>query len=217
MLGLLVAAAPQVLLYLAALSSGALDAEGPIEEVTLATAIVMLVSSIVLYGWQTMAAWIFSLRLSRQGFRGWGFVRPRASFFWTIPVALAASYTVAVVHDWLVAPPPQDIVEQFPRSVAGGILFFVVAVLLAPLFEELFFRGFLYKGLLHSLGWWPAALGSAAIFSLAHLQMTVFVPIFALGLGLAWVYERTGSLWTSITMHAVFNGFAVLVWSLGVS
>ena len=216
-LGVVVGFAPQVLLYLAALYGGALETETTMQEVTLFSAIVVLVSTGILYGWQTIAAWLFSLRLSREGLAGWGFARPSVAFFWTIPVALIVSYVISAVHEALVNPPPQDIVEQFPRSVAGGLLFFVIAVVAAPLFEEIFFRGFVYQGLRHSWGWWPAALGSAAIFSVAHLQITVFVPIFALGVGLAWVYERTGSLWTSIAMHAVFNGLAVLVWALGVA
>jgi hypothetical protein len=201
----------------AALYGGALQAETTIEEVTVFSAVVVIVSTVVLYGWQTVAAWLFSLRISRQGLAGWGFTRPSAAFFWTIPVALVASYAISAVHQQLVDPPPQDIVEQFPRTIAGGALFVVIAVVFAPLFEEIFFRGFVFKGLRHSWGWWPAALGSAVVFGVAHLQLTVFVPIFALGIALAWVYERTGSLWTSIAMHAIFNGLAVLVWALGMA
>ena len=217
LLGVVVGFGPQILLYVAALYGGALETETTIAEVTLFSAGVVIVSTLVLYGWQTAAAWLFSLRIGRQGLAGWGFARPSAAFFWTIPVALVASYAISAVHGALVDPPPQDIVEQFPRTVAGGALFVVIAVVFAPLFEEIFFRGFVYKGLRNSWGWWPAALGSAAVFSMAHLQLTVFVPIFALGVALAWVYERTGSLWTSIAMHAIFNGLAVLVWALGVA
>jgi len=215
LLGLVVGFAPQVLLYVAAAASGALETDTTMEEVTVFGAAAVIVSTLFLYGWQTAAAWLFSLRVSRAGLAAWGFRRPTVAFFWTIPVALVASYAISAVHQSLVDPPPQDIVEQFPRSVAGGILFVLIAVVFAPLFEEIFFRGFVHRGLRNSWGWWPAALASATIFSLAHLQLTVFVPIFALGVGLAWVYERTGSLWTSIAMHAVFNGLAVLAWALG--
>ena len=40
------------------------------------------------------------------------------------------------------------------------------------------------------------------------------MPLFALGFGLAWAYSRTGSLWTNITIHAIFNGISVLAWAL---
>ena len=51
---------------------------------------------------------------------------------------------------------------------------------------------------------------SSAVFGLAHLQLDIFVPLLVLGLALAWVYKRTGSLWTSITLHALFNAISVL-------
>jgi membrane protease YdiL (CAAX protease family) len=211
-LGLVIAFAPQVLLVLLALAIGAENTTA--EEVTTGTAVFILVTSLVLYGWQTLSAWLFSLRGREIGPRAWGFVRPTIAFFWTIPVAVAATYAVTIVNDVLLDPPQQDIVDQFPRSPGGGVLFFVLAVLFAPLFEELFFRGFLYKAFRTSWGWLPGALTSGAVFALAHMQLTLFVPLLALGVALAWVYERTGSLWTSITMHALFNGVAVLAWSL---
>jgi membrane protease YdiL (CAAX protease family) len=93
-------------------------------------------------------------------------------------------------------------------------LFVLVAVIMAPFFEEMFFRGFIFGGLSQSFGWAWGAAGSAAIFGLAHLQLTVFVPLFSLGFGLAWVYKRTGSLWTCIALHALFNAISVLVWAL---
>lgn len=213
--GVVVGFTPQVLLYVAAASTGTLGSDTTMEEVTVFGAAAVLVSTLFLYGWQVAAAWLFSLRISRTGLAAWGFRRPNGAFFWTIPVALAASYAISAVHQRLVDPPPQDIVEQFPRTVAGGVLFVLIAVVFAPLFEEVFFRGFVHRGLRNSWGWWPAALTSATLFSLVHFQITVFVPIFVLGVGLAWVYERTGSLWTSIAMHAVFNGLAVLAWALG--
>ena len=46
------------------------------------------------------------------------------------------------------------------------------------------------------------------------MQLDVFLPLAALGFVLAWAYHHTGSLWTSITMHALFNGVAVLAWAL---
>ena len=88
-------------------------------------------------------------------------------------------------------------------------MFILVAVVMAPLFEEIVFRGFLFRGLANSWGWVWGALASAAIFGAAHLQLDVFLPLAALGFVLAWAYHRTGSLWTCITMHAIFNRIAV--------
>ena len=55
---------------------------------------------------------------------------------------------------------------------------------------------------------------SGVVFGSAHMQLTLFFPLFALGFGLAWVYKQTGSLWTSIALHAIFNAISVVAWAL---
>ncbi len=204
--------APEVLLYLAALGTGTSSATST--QVTAGTAAALALSSLVLYLWQTASAWTFSLRTAGNHLSLWGFRKPTKAFFWTIPVALVLVYVVSAAHDALVHPRQQDIIGQFPHSAAGIALFALVAVIMAPLFEETFFRGFLFRGFATSWGWVWGALASATVFGLAHLQLSVFVPLFALGFALAWVYKRTGSLWTSITLHALFNAISVLAWAL---
>jgi membrane protease YdiL (CAAX protease family) len=209
--GLAVAFAPQVLLYLAATAAGGgMTTTTP--AVTVGSALLLVASSFITYGWQTFGAWLFSLRKAGGGLRAWGFRKPTAAFFWTIPTAAIAVYVVSFLHDIVVDPRQQDIVDQFPHSAGGLVLFAILAVVLAPLFEEVFFRGFLFRGFANSWGWVWGAVVSSALFSMAHLQLDVIVPLFALGFALAWVYQRTGSLWTSIALHAVFNGISVLAW-----
>lgn len=180
--------------------------------VTIGSALVLVLSSFITYGWQLFAAWLFSLRRAAAGIKAWGFRKPTAAFFWTIPTAIISVYVVSFLHEIVVHPKQQAIVDQFPHSASGLALFFVLAVLMAPVFEEMFFRGFLFRGFANSWGWRWGAVASGAVFGLAHLQPDVFVPLFALGFALAWVYHRTGSLWTSITLHAVFNCISVLAW-----
>jgi len=202
---------PEALLYAAALGMGTSTSIG---KVTVGSAVALVLGSIVVYGWQTLAAWFFSLRVSGHNLALWGFTTPNKAFFWTIPAALAAVYLVSFLHDLVVHPEQQDIIAEFPRTTAGIVLFVILAVVMAPLFEEIFFRGFLFRGFSSSWGWVAGACVSAAVFGIAHLQLDVFVPLFALGLALAWVYKRTGSLWTSIAFHALFNGLSVLAWAL---
>ena len=210
--GLAVAFGPELLLYAAA--RGANVPTGTAARVTVASAVLLAVSSLVVYGWQTFAAWLFSLRLPGNRWSAWGFRRPAVAFFWTIPAALAGVYLMTLLYGLVVRSKQQEIIGEFPRSAAGIALFVLVAVVMAPLFEELFFRGFLFGGLTNSLGWVWGAVVSAAVFGLAHLQLDVFVPLFVLGLALAWVYRRTGSLWSSIALHALFNAISVLAWVL---
>lgn len=209
--GLAVAFAPEVLLYLAAagMTGGTMTTT---TTVTAGSALVLVLSAFVTYGWQVFGAWLFSLRRAGTRLVLWGFRRPSAAFWWTIPVALLGVYGLSFIHDLVVDPKQQEIVDQFPQTASGFALFIVLAVVMAPLFEEVFFRGFLFRGFAESWGWLWGAVVSAAIFAVAHLQLDVFVPLFVLGFVLAWVYHRTGSLWTSITLHAVFNGISVMAW-----
>lgn len=208
--GLAVAFAPQVLLYLAA--AGMAGGTVTTTTVTAGSALLLVLSSFIMYGWQVFGAWLFSLRRAGARLVLWGFRKPSAAFWWTIPTALLGVYALSFVHDIVVDPRQQEIIDQFPRSASGLVLFVVLAVVMAPLFEEVFFRGFLFRGFAESWGWFWGAVASGVIFALAHLQLDVAVPLFALGFVLAWVYHRTGSLWTSIALHAVFNGVSVMAW-----
>jgi membrane protease YdiL (CAAX protease family) len=210
--GLVVGAAPQVLLAIAALIAGPSSSRaGP---VTAGSAVAVALGSLVLYGWQGAAAWLFSLRNAGRSLVLWGFRRPTRAYFWVVPLGLVGVYAFGIAHDVVVHPKQQAIVGEFPHSVIGAAMFVLVAVVMAPLFEEIVFRGFLFRGLANSWGWVWGALVSAGIFGAAHLQLDVFLPLAALGFVLAWAYHRTGSLWTNITMHSLFNLIAVVAWAL---
>ncbi len=93
-------------------------------------------------------------------------------------------------------------------------LFAVGAAVVAPVVEELFFRGFLFAGLRRRLGWVKAGLISAALFSLIHFTPTAMPPIFLLGCIFALLYEKSRSLWPAILVHATMNavGVAAAYW-----
>lgn len=79
-------------------------------------------------------------------------------------------------------------------------------VLLAPMFEELAFRGLLFGVLRRRFQWMPAAIISAGIFALAHgYGLIGFLSVFWSGLIWAWIYERTGSLLPGMIAHAANN------------
>ena len=209
--GLALGSAPEALLYLGALLAGTATSTGG--KVTAGSAAALAVGSLILYGWQVTAAWLFSLRTVGRKLALWGFRRPTKAAFWVIPLGLVAVYVVSIAHDLVVHPEQQQIINAFPRSGIGVALFVLVAVIMAPLFEEIVFRGFLFRGLANSWGWVWGALASSAVFGLAHLQLDVFLPLAALGFALAWAYKHTGSLWTCIAMHGLFNLIAVAAWA----
>lgn len=105
-------------------------------------------------------------------------------------------------------PPVPLFKEHNTLLLIGGV---VVASLLAPLAEELFFRGFLFAGMRNGLGPWFAAIFSSVLFALAHMSPYLYPPVFAIGLFLTWVYRRTGSLWYNILAHMGYNSLVALV------
>lgn len=87
----------------------------------------------------------------------------------------------------------------------------LAAVLVAPLCEEVLFRGYLYPVAKKFTGAWLAACSSALFFAAAHGNLSALLPLFLFGLLLVWIYEKTGSLWAPIAVHFCFNGATVIV------
>ena len=137
------------------------------------------------------------------------------------PLVLVISVIFAIVYVTLVslvdrdgllpAPLDEDIVLGGPAIIGS----FALAALWGPLAEEIFFRGFVFSGLAGRLGIGWAAAVSSLLFALAHFDPRVMVPIFAIGLLLAWLYTRTGSIWACFATHAAWNALAlsISVWA----
>ncbi len=81
----------------------------------------------------------------------------------------------------------------------------------APFAEETFFRGLIFTGLSQRIPIVWAAVISAAVFGLAHFEKFSLLPIFVIGLGLAYVYYKTKSLWASMFAHATVNSISLIV------
>jgi membrane protease YdiL (CAAX protease family) len=116
-------------------------------------------------------------------------------------------------------PPEQQALDDVVAGGVDALLAVTMAVLLAPVLEEIVFRGALHQGLRHRAGFWPAALISSGVFAAVHLEVVLSSPIFLvqlflLGVLFAWLLERTGNLAAPIAAHLVFNaismGLAVL-------
>ena len=86
--------------------------------------------------------------------------------------------------------------------LAGGVV-------IAPVVEELFFRGFLFGGLWKKYSWRMAAVISSALFALVHFQATAMIPIFILGYIFSYLYYRSNSIWPGILMHVATNALGL--------
>lgn len=102
-----------------------------------------------------------------------------------------------------------DITRLLPLTPLGVTLTVIIAAVAAPIAEEAVFRGVLVSALLRRRSRAIAYGVSAAVFAILHFNAFTFVPILMLGVGLAWLFERSRSLWTSVAAHSVFNLIAV--------
>ncbi len=101
-----------------------------------------------------------------------------------------------------------DFALLFDGTISPGLIF-VGGAFIAPLVEEVIFRGFIFAGLKERFGWVRSALISAILFSLIHFQPTAIFPIFILGLIFAYLYHLSGSIWPAVIMHMSTNALGL--------
>jgi membrane protease YdiL (CAAX protease family) len=111
---------------------------------------------------------------------------------------------------------PQQIRSGLSGSAAVALVAY--AVILAPITEELVFRGLLFHSIADRRGFWPGAIASSVPFGLIHI-----IPAGALGVSVlvvtmmitgtfwAWIHWRHGNLLVNIATHATFNAVGVIV------
>ena len=86
-----------------------------------------------------------------------------------------------------------------------------MAVVVAPVAEEVVFRGYLYGVLRRYGGRIPAILVSSLLFAAIHVHLPSLLGLGVLAVILCLLYERTGSLWSTIAMHAAFNASTLVM------
>jgi len=125
-----------------------------------------------------------------------------------LPIIILAGFVVDfVLRIFGIEPEQQDIISKILNEDSLGVLTFMFffGMLAAPVVEELLFRGFLQSAVKTTFGKLKAILISGFLFALVHLNAHVFLQIFILGLLLAYLFEKTGSLIAPITVHICHN------------
>ena len=107
--------------------------------------------------------------------------------------------------------PPQPVFDMFFEEKRSSVIIFLTIFIsvLGPIIEEIFFRGFLYSAVKKRFGVIAGVLLSGALFSILHANITGFLSIMILGVLMAFLYEATGSLVTSISVHILHNSIIV--------
>jgi len=109
----------------------------------------------------------------------------------------------------------QDVAEIITQKLSWlEMLYILTAIFVAPLYEEIMFRGIVFPFLAQHIGPVQSALFVSALFSLMHFHLPSLVPLFLLSAALCWIYWRTSSLWPGIGMHAIFNTISILALNL---
>jgi len=135
------------------------------------------------------------------------------------PLVATLIITVIVLQIFHLKPPVQPIVDILIKEKKVPMLVYssLFAAIAGPIMEEIVFRGFMYKAFKERWGIFWGIMITSALFSLLHGHLVGFVPILILGILLAYLYEKTGSLVPSMTVHITHNlASLALVFSLKV-
>jgi uncharacterized protein len=171
--------------------------------------VLLFVAIGVASNWKFRPLWPALQRLGLRRFAPIGLLIAAAALFtYYIAAGLFAQYVLK--------PDQQDIGGDL--GVGNPSLWIAVTAVieiavLAPVAEELFFRGFFFAGLRSRWSFFPAALVTGLIFGLVHAPTgpTAAIPLAGLGFALCFIYEQTGSLWPCIIAHMFNNSLALAV------
>ncbi|MFA4814607.1 MAG: type II CAAX endopeptidase family protein [Candidatus Gracilibacteria bacterium] len=182
---------------------------------TVAFLIQYLIQFVVLF----FPLWLFvvdkySLTLADFGFkkvRPWLLIKTVLSSY-LFYLAVSFIFATILYYAGLSLPGYQEQESYLPLfgyDAFGLTIAFLIVSIFAPLIEELFFRGFIYRTFTKTWPLWLASILTATLFALIHFQLQTFIPLFFLGLILNYTYQRTGSLWTSVAFHSLNNTIAL--------
>jgi membrane protease YdiL (CAAX protease family) len=151
---------------------------------------------------------IGQLRASQFGFRP----SKGSAIRWALAV-LFGYFLLAYLYTLLASPPEDDLPQELGanESTTLAIITGIFVIGIAPVVEEFFFRGFLYQAFRNGIGVWGAAAASGLIFGVIHFKPEFLVPLAGLGVLLALLFQKTGSLWPCIAVHAINNALAFAV------
>lgn len=177
----------------------------------------MLVVSIVFYGGILVLVGIL-LREHRVSWKdAFGLNTNKKQLLWIIPLATGMCFFCQrILIEWVAyviiiwtgqEPELQEIVKwiQESQTIEKQLCLGVSLVILAPISEEVLFRGILFPTLVLWLGRGTAIFLNSFLFGLIHANLLVFLPLVVMGIFLSILYDYTRNLLAPIGMHALFN------------
>lgn len=152
------------------------------------------------------------LKIIHRPFSDLGFVKPLKryvllGFVVGVLLFLGIGLLGNLLTKILGTPAPQS----FTVAIKGAsypwefMLLTILGGIIAPIKEEVIFRGLIYPPLRRAFGKGKGILLTAIFFATLHLELVRFLPIFIGGVVLTWLYERSSSIWPSIVAHGTWN------------
>ena len=172
-----------------------------------------VVQGILLVGFAIGTVRIFSGRLPSPAALGLRLTRPWPALGWALLVLVGQFVASALIVLALGEPDEQDLVTDLKAedSVAMVAAFAILVCVIAPLVEEVFFRGFMFRALAERMPLAPAMVIGGAGFGIVHLpggDPLAALVLSVLGTMLCFLYWRTRSLLPCILFHATFNSLS---------
>ncbi len=131
------------------------------------------------------------------------------SFIFIFPLVFSFNMIIEPLTMWMDMPDfMKELMHMFSENRISS---FLMTVVFAPILEELFCRGIILRGLLKHLSPVKAILWSAAFFGIIHMNPWQAIPAFLIGVLMGWIYWKTRSLWATIFIHFINNGFAYII------
>ena len=162
------------------------------------------------------AALLFAFMVSRPRAADFGLVRASIGSAVGAMIAIWIGFIVFSLlwRSAISLDEPQTLPDQLgiEGSTLNLVLVVVIITVLAPVGEELLFRGFIFRALRNWRGFLPAAIITGVIFGAAHIGSSPIgyaLPLAAFGFGLCVLYQSTGSLYPCIALHALNNALAL--------
>jgi len=134
-----------------------------------------------------------------------------------IPIIGLVAYLIQIALGLPLENPQLAFLVPENFSWIGALLIFISGGLLVPFAEELFFRGMIYQWLRQKWSPWLANFVSSSLFGLLHGDLAIAGATFTMGLLLAWIFERSQSLWPAIAIHVINNSFKLILLYLAVA
>ncbi len=175
------------------------------------------VAGAAIYGTFLLVTYFRVVRRTAAGWSGLGFRSPPLLPMVLSPLLVLGQLIAAGLTQQIVISIIGEFENPQIEAISGGqgftwlnfVLMLILVGVIAPVVEEVLFRGLLYRWLRFRLPLILAVLFSAAIFSAAHVILPLMPVLFVIGVLLALAYEFSGSLWLPILLHAMQNSLAV--------